>query len=193
MAYTRVWDNSAPPGTALANTIDTIFQEFRQDTQQRISSILAAGTDIDTDPLQLKPSALGAVTGAVKVFNPHAIDGILGYTLPAGAFTISDAIPIAINARITRVRAFVDRQGGASCRVRLLAVNPITPAVTVVSDLGNAPIGFTALDSTPFGVPYQLGTTQFIYGAINGNAAGGSVKFYGWEITYDIAAGEVIP
>lgn len=59
MAYTRVWDNAAPPGTAPANTLDTIIQAFREDTQQRISSVLKAGTTINDDPLQLAISSIG--------------------------------------------------------------------------------------------------------------------------------------
>jgi len=35
MAHTRAWDNTRPPGTAFANTIDTEFQFFRVDTDER--------------------------------------------------------------------------------------------------------------------------------------------------------------
>lgn len=51
MAYTQVWDNTQPLGTAAANTIDDIFRSVKTDIQERFTDIFAM-PNFTADPLR---------------------------------------------------------------------------------------------------------------------------------------------
>lgn len=40
MAFTRTWSETAPLGTAAANTLETIIQQFKTDVRERVPAIL---------------------------------------------------------------------------------------------------------------------------------------------------------
>lgn len=69
MAYTRVWDNAAPPDGRDADEIGAAIRELRVDLNQRL---LTAFTDIDLDPLVPVPAISGAVTGRALMISPFA-------------------------------------------------------------------------------------------------------------------------
>lgn len=48
MPYSTPWDEASPPGSALANTLDTIIQNVKRDIRERMSDIVA---DFTTDPI----------------------------------------------------------------------------------------------------------------------------------------------
>lgn len=64
--YTQAWDETQPPGTALANTLDTIIQNDKRDTRERVAGIfglnLAQWTADPIVPISLTLS--GALTAA---------------------------------------------------------------------------------------------------------------------------------
>jgi hypothetical protein len=216
MAYTRVWDNSAPPGSALANTIDTIFQEFRQDTQQRISSLLRAGTDIDTDPLQLKPSVIGLIQSAVKRVNPFLnispgvgseVSGLSGANgmarlrgvgggLVTGSFDVAVQLEIPINAQLTLVNVYGNRVSVAgTTNVRIYTFDVVTGTYTLVATLGALPAGYAQLSSGVIG-PIVTTGTNIILMRINATATPNQTiecAIGGLDLVYDILAGNWVP
>lgn len=48
--YSRDWNESTPPGTAPANTLDTIIQHFKTDVRERVSVVIPGWADNDEDP-----------------------------------------------------------------------------------------------------------------------------------------------
>lgn len=215
MAYTRTWDNAAPPGSALANTLDTIIQEFRIDTQQRISSLLAAGTDINTDPLQLKTNGFGAFTNAVRVLNPflgtdlgngsrvaglQGSDGRahlvgIGGGLVTGAFDVSAVLDVPLNAEITLVEIFGLKSLGLSSNVRLYTVNITTGVQTLIATPGALPLVYGVINTGVFAGP-TIGSGTLLILRINATGAPSNsceVEIGGVRVTFNIAAGSWRP
>lgn len=86
MPYLRVWDETSPPGTILANTIDTEFQHLKTDIRERVAGIfglnLAQFTADPIVPLSLTvPSFLGPVTFAGLVTGSAGFSGNLTGTI----------------------------------------------------------------------------------------------------------------
>lgn len=54
MPYTREWDEASPPGTAPANTLDTIIQHLKTDMRERLSQVVRGWSDDDVDPKGIK-------------------------------------------------------------------------------------------------------------------------------------------
>jgi hypothetical protein len=50
MSYSRDWSESTPPGTAPANTLDTIIQHVKTDVRERIASVIPGWTDDAESP-----------------------------------------------------------------------------------------------------------------------------------------------
>lgn len=57
MAYTRIWDNTKPPGTQQAAKIDDEIRELRVDISERLSTI----TNWTADPITLLAGAAGSM------------------------------------------------------------------------------------------------------------------------------------
>lgn len=62
MPYTREWDESSPPGTAPANTLDTIIQNFKTDMRERLAQVIVGWSDEDVDPKAIKLHAGNAAS-----------------------------------------------------------------------------------------------------------------------------------
>lgn len=58
MAYTRNWDIASPAGSAQISGGDDAIRAMKEDIEERIESIFE---DIDADPLEFKPSVIGAI------------------------------------------------------------------------------------------------------------------------------------
>jgi hypothetical protein len=51
MAYANPWSHTIPPGTADANTLDTIIQQVRLDVEQRMDTLIGSSGDMNDDPV----------------------------------------------------------------------------------------------------------------------------------------------
>jgi hypothetical protein len=75
MAYSRVWDETSPAGTALAASLDTIIQNTKTDFRERVAGIFGlTALEFAADPIVPKTLALsgnlaaqGVTFGAAQV------------------------------------------------------------------------------------------------------------------------------
>lgn len=69
MAYTRVWSESYPSGSASANTIDTLIQEAKTDLRERLCTAfgLAGTADFDDDPFVVKNMSALTFTATTRL------------------------------------------------------------------------------------------------------------------------------
>lgn len=217
MAYTRTWDNSAPPGTAPANTLDTIIQAFREDTQQRISSILKPATDINTDPLQLKTEALGAFAGTkyIQPFcgsqddgagsfatGPDGTDGLAhlkatGTGFVQGAYDVAGVINgLPTGAQVTLVNVYGYRVSPAgTSTLRLYTVNVTSGVYSLLLTFPTFTGAFLGVGSGPIG-PFIMGTSLLVIratGLSSSPATTIEVAIAGVRVDYTIASGDWIP
>lgn len=193
MAYTRVWDNAAPPGTAAANTIDTIFNEFREDVNQRLSSILLAGTDIDDDPLQLNASITGAQTARVLTFGPHMFQPFddeddIQYNISYvqsdndGAAMLA-SITIPLGYVVTKWEVTLDKNGGASASGTIYTLDVQSGAnVLVAGPIARVAAGVGSVSSI---IATTINSNQCIAIVVSGSGAGARYRVYGVRITID--------
>lgn len=71
MAYTSVWDNTVPLGTAAANTIDNLFRSLKVDISERFDDIFGMSTFV-TDPLRPYGLKFTDAQNAVVTFGDNA-------------------------------------------------------------------------------------------------------------------------
>jgi|SRR6267142_2990806 len=68
MAYTRPWTKNNPPGSQAANTADDELRNLRQDTEERMTTLVTGwDTAAPTDPIVARPAILGNVTGKTLI------------------------------------------------------------------------------------------------------------------------------
>lgn len=68
MPYTRAWDETQPPGTALAATLDTIIQNFKTDTRERVAGIFGLNlAEFSADPIVPKTLTLSGAFAALNI------------------------------------------------------------------------------------------------------------------------------
>ena len=88
MAATRAWDETQPPGSAFANTLDTIIQNLKIDVRERLNLQHVYGQNVTDDgthrniqilPAYMAPNASVLDAGGPKGF--AASNGISG-TVP---------------------------------------------------------------------------------------------------------------
>jgi len=69
MAYSRTWDATLPLGSAAADTLETIIQNFKEDVEERMDDVCV---DWSADPVEVDFATVGAQTD-VHVFFGHEI------------------------------------------------------------------------------------------------------------------------
>lgn len=102
MAYTRVWDSTAPNGATVdAEDIDQVFQQLRVDIVERLNDIIG-GTDFETaDPVKFTKIRFAAavatiVAGATSLALRNAADDADNFILTdAGLATLRNKLTIA--------------------------------------------------------------------------------------------------
>ena len=100
MAYTRVWSNNTPLGSASASSIDDEIRNHRQDVQERMDTLLGAGKWA-TDPVAtltgktFRIAALGAVKGSDSA-NVGSYNPLLGGLTLTGIGTVIWYVPIIL-------------------------------------------------------------------------------------------------
>lgn len=157
MAYTRVWDNAAPPNGRDADEIGAAIREFRVDIDQRL---LTAFTNIDLDPLVPVPAISGAVTARPLMISPFAstwrvpsqitITPGVGYIRVAtDGFTANTgevAVIVPVGYTITEIDARYTATTGDTITWSLRYVETSTGVVTNLSgDLAN--VGTNAIQT----------------------------------------------
>lgn len=211
MAYARVWDNAAPSGAAAANTIDTIFNQFREDTQQRLSSILAAGTDINTSPLLITPAAIvdttvdktytpfiGITTGVgTSVIGLQGANGMAhliatGNGFTPGTFDVSAVVPVPINAQVTALSFIGYRfSGTGTTNVRVYTMDLATGVQTLILTLGALSSIYSSI-SGPI-APTVIGLNTLLIVRVNGtsstNVSTVEVAAAAVQVKYNVLAG----
>lgn len=140
MAYTRNWSSTILLGSSQAKTIDDKFTELQVNVQERLESLLKAGTDIDDDPLTLPDEITGLVTGRKLTFGLGTLVGSAitpgnAYaTIDSGGFTATAYayLTIPIGYVITLAEAWIGAGTGSTITFQLQHINPLTAAETAV-------------------------------------------------------------
>jgi len=191
MPYTRVWNNNAVVGSTQAATIDTGFQNFRGDLEERLEDKFI--TDVVVDPWVVKPEILGNVTGKKLYFHHSAFvchsdlaesRSDLFVAHPSNNATADFWAPlfVPIGCTIQSVLALVDRQ---TQTVTLeLAYNESAggakTSVASVSDSSTA--GIFNLSISP---GHLVSINRYYYIRVRLPGFVTSARLYGAVVTYD--------
>lgn len=98
MAYSTVWDETAPLGSVAANTIDTIVQNMKRDLRERLNE---AFIDFTADPVVLK-STLGPLSVSVYHSANHGDSSITPMAWDSERYDTSAFHDLAVNnSRLT--------------------------------------------------------------------------------------------
>jgi len=141
MAYTRTWDNAAPPNARDANEIGEAIRELRVDIQQRLASFFE---DIDVDPLVPNDTYSGAATDRVLILSPFDIPeadniaqdlgaGYVSLTTGGSAGTARKPLVIPVGYTITELALAMSITNGDTTTFSLRCVDITTGAETNIS------------------------------------------------------------
>lgn len=196
MAYTRAWSSASPLGTRPAKEIDDAIREKMLDLQERINSILATGTTIDTDPLVLNPARIGADPGTpitrYIIVPPYGVgkedgdnyDQRAGHTLYS-ATELSLGIVIPVGYKIILFEAYLDKSGNASASAELSGHNMSTGAeVLNTGELTRSAAGIGVVTSAALNYTVTDLNTFRVRCTTSGIS---TARFYGARITVEIA------
>lgn len=190
MAYTRVWDNNNVTGSTQAAAIDTGFQAFRGDLQERLEDKFV--TSIVADPWVVKPEILGNVVGKKLHLHHSAFKGLVSTIndqyIEANTSTGTDywtPIIIPVGDTVQSIKVTIDRQG-KTVQVKFGYVNPTTGAFVSVGTLtDNASVGVTQMNFAT-GLPHVIVVDRMYMFTVNlGGSLGVSSRLYGAIVTYD--------
>lgn len=135
MAYTNVWDNTAPLGSQAANLIDDDFRAFKLDIGERLTSIFGIGTLNALDPVA---PLLLRLTGAVA---SRIIPGATSLSLRNNADS-ADNLLIVDNGNITT-------RGGAGIGNSNYALQVVaSQGQLILQSTGGGSVGWTLSANT---------------------------------------------
>ncbi len=204
MPYTRVWNITSPPGSAQASTADDEIRNLREDIEERMDDITAAGGLWSADdPILLDNTNVGAQT-AVGLFFSHELiqhgndeDDTL-WTDPyfesdntanrAAYLPLSPMLPV--NCTLQTVSVLIATDASAVVDTNVYWRTYAAPSPTnnnAVADIQNHTN--TAITDLLIGGPlaHAVATDRMYY--IKWNNTIGSTRFriYGVKITIDVA------
>ena len=184
MTFTRVWDNTAPPGTRAAAEIDNAMREFRVDIDERLAEKLfntTMGAPATTDPatLVVRPEILGNVTGkrlyvhgvAFQVDNDESVGeyDTVGTSVEPSADPIRAWVPLPVGVTITRIQWLVttDAAAAVTCKFGSLAFDvglavSQPAAYTATSSSASTRIIDTGVIATPDQITTANGFMYFL-------------------------------
>lgn len=135
MVYSNSWDEAAPPGTDLANTLDTIIQNKMIDIRQRIEQVIPDWADDAVDPKRAviysgtvanRPDTADANAG--EFF--YATDEQILYLFDGTAWiTITDLITAPASGPVHRHFQYDDSQAVGSKQIGSQTVGRIVTGV----------------------------------------------------------------
>jgi len=184
------WDETAPAGTAPANTIDDIIRGLKGEIRERMDDIVVDWTD---DPVEVKPQSI-LRTGLILILGPYGMqteDDEDNAQWPQGKFNNAGStpknsrmnIPVQSGWKITKIELMVDRGSSSSLDLGIfkgefLVSNSYQSIGTLnVTAAGNQIV-------TLFTGTETVSGNQFYWIEIKGQASS-SWFFYGAKIYYD--------
>jgi len=193
MAYTNPWDETAPLGTAAANTLDDIVRQLKLDLRERMDTILAAGGKFSDDPIILVPAKrTGQVlsihpASAVSEFgdepaqygNGHQV--LTSSTQPTHLLFVP--LPLLDYWKVTKVEVLLSRGANVNATVEFARASFDTANTkTVIGTLTHTATGIA------IGVVFtgsETITSGFTYWINIESSASNPMTFAGARITYD--------
>lgn len=198
MAYTRSWNDGTPAGSRAANQIDDAIREFKVDLHERMDSALV--TDWSTDPVVVKDSVLGKVTGRIMLFGPHLFssrndeddtdhqDQYFSLNTSGLSSVASPRFPGGIT--ITKLEAAMDRQAAANAVLSLIKYNYTTGVLIGTVDTVTRALGGVGLSAGAGGVLAEVvdsaSTTIYLFKFTGAGFVGTGPRLYGVRVTFNI-------
>lgn len=192
MPYTRVWDETQPPGTALANTLDTIIQNFKTDVAERLEGIFGLSTvQFAADPIVPRTLTLSVgytgpvLTPAQPLITSLGVLTNLAITSTAGKEIILGGSPTdGMAIQIGNSTVFGGLGSTFSGGWEYLSHNAL-PTAKLVDNWAqsNAALASSLITVQPTGI--------FFYNAVIGKTAGTFAAFWGAAVASITTAGFV--
>lgn len=206
MSYTRAWDATTPLGTRAAREIDDSIREKMVDLEERLTTILATGTDLDTDPLRISPAAIGEDTATpmtrvilVPPWNMVGVDDGNRWDHSGAACRVDPSavnqgvdcgIYIPIGYKIILFEAYMDKENMTNMTTKLVGYR-MTDGSTQLSTVTLTRTGTGIGLETSAAIDHTVGshTTFKVWcsGATGGFPAGRGY-FYGARITCEVSS-----
>lgn len=197
MAYSETWANLKNiAGATPSNQIDDKFRARFLGVEERMNEIFV---DFTTDPVVLKDSILGKVTGKVLVI-PHnmftervSVGSLLadrseGFThAPKDAGVMDAPIMLPPGVTITRVETLIQIGAGVSITWEVFdfdfRISPAPVKSTLIGPTVFSTAGFQFLDSGVVALTIDGQHTYYI--SLDVTSVSGDVNIYGTRITYN--------
>ncbi len=192
MAYTNTWDETAPLGTAAANTIDDIIRQLKVDIRERMNSILDATGQWDDDPIVLNRPLR---TGVEMILAPYSIvgerddsdDQMEDQYYESDNSATNNArmtIPVEVGMKITKVEVLIDKNGETDVDLSVIKTTFAgSPSSTTVGTVNHSAAGI-AIVTVVTGATETVDGDSYYWLKFVGNDAG-RYRIYGARITYD--------
>ncbi len=196
MAYTRVWTRNNPPGGQAANTADDEIRNLRQDTEERMGTLVTGwDTTTPTDPIIVRPEILGNVTG--KKLTLHWAAFVKEWDLSstnAGDFDDKYVIgpinsiyvcplPLPVGDIITSVTFMVGLASGTMICALHRGSYSAVPTDVVIGSV-NITTGTDQVTPNISGLPHTILADTMYYLSFS-IGANGSNKLYGAQVIYN--------
>jgi len=192
MAFTRGWDNAAPPGTRNANEIDSAIQEVRQDLDERFAAKLFTtpmpNTTVEADVV-VKPEILGNATKTLLI-GPHILTNRQDehdtthqeeYVQLDGTQAMQGSFSLPAGCTITGFEATINSVSGVLVTVELYSTGFLTGTKASISIITRslASIGQCSASGV-LAFPVTADTLLFI------RLVGNGPRAYGFRVTYTV-------
>ncbi len=191
MAYSNAWDESAPLGTAAANTLDTIIQQLKLDIRERMNTILDSTGQWADDPIVLnRPLRTGvemvlAPYDAVGIGDEADVSWIDDYTQSDDdtTNTMRMTVPVTTGMKITKVEVVVDKNTETDVDLMFIKTTfSASPSATTVASVNRSATGIAVVEV--FSGTETVDGDSYYWMKFVGNDAG-RYRIYAVRITYD--------
>lgn len=191
MAYTNVWNEAAPAGSANANTIDDIIRAHKLDIRERMNDVVV---DWTADPVVIDVTGIGVRTGVDLYFSHEILHGeqddddiswIEAYFQSDDEERfVRGSVRLPLGAVVKEVSAIIDINAAASVELRLQRrSHSTTPGVVPVANISTSSTG--VFDLAALGLNHTV--VPGAYYIQFTNPGGGRFRVYGIRIRIDVA------
>lgn len=190
MAYTNTWDETAPLGTADADTIDDIIRQLKVDIRERMNTLLDATGQWDDDPVVLagqKRTGLKLLipgTAAQPISDDDDISRADGYFQSDNSATNTSQLPLPLRSdwKITKVEVLFDLSTDTSVTIALKKTT-FTDAATT-SEVDSVTVSATGINVQTVFSGAETVSDNYLWLKFTGSDAG-RYKVYAVQVTYD--------
>lgn len=171
MAYARTWDSTTPQGTAQISLGDDAIRALKEDLQARLLTLV---TDLDLDPLVLKPTVVGSIGSKTKQL-----------VIPPEAF-----VPTEDDDDITYFDTYVQSDNSGDREMKAPVILPPGVIITEIEFVWNRQ-SMTGIVGELFGVGFDTGVSLgAAIASISTTAAGPQLTSTG-TISHEVSADRV--